>query len=133
MLLLILLSIIIDSLLISLSNFLNLKYIDNAIKTIPTDSSPYQFHLYRPHDDRRVNVTLQLFDLKITFALKDVLGNINPSDFYLSIGLIIALFISYRLPEKFNFKLNYTYAVISIMLILTLGVNESFRFVYFQF
>lgn len=39
-------------------------------RMIPEDSSPYNFHLYRPHDDRRLNITLQLFDLRIPNAIE---------------------------------------------------------------
>lgn len=33
------------------------------INALPIDSSKFNFHLYRPHDDRRLNITLQCLDL----------------------------------------------------------------------
>jgi len=35
------------------------------IKNLPMDYSEYKFHEYKPHDDRRLNITLQCLDLDI--------------------------------------------------------------------
>jgi hypothetical protein len=36
-----------------------------ANKNLKSDDSPFKFHLYKPHDDRRMNITLQSLDLSI--------------------------------------------------------------------
>ena len=36
-----------------------------TIQSLPIDKSGFKFHQYRPHDDRRLNITLQCLDLEI--------------------------------------------------------------------
>lgn len=36
-----------------------------VIYELPVDKSEFQFHEYRPHDDRRLNITLQCLDLSM--------------------------------------------------------------------
>jgi integrase len=36
---------------------------------MPVDYSSYNFHKYKLHDDRRLNITLQLFDLKVANSI----------------------------------------------------------------
>lgn len=35
-------------------------------KQMPEDNSSFKFHQYKLHGDRRLNITLQLFDLKVS-------------------------------------------------------------------
>lgn len=75
----------------------------------------------------------QLVSFDSSISLSQIMAGINPNDFYLCFALIGLLALSYLLPQKFNFRYNYIFATISLSLILLLGVNETFQFVYFQF
>lgn len=39
-------------------------------KEMPVDPSKFNFHLYNPHDDRRLNITLQMMDLTVDNAVE---------------------------------------------------------------
>lgn len=66
-------------------------------------------------------------------SLRELMAGQDPSDFYLSLSLILVLGISYLLPQSFNFKYNFAFGFISLGLIILLGVDETIQFVYFQF